>query len=173
MFLRIIITTAFIISFLTSANAQKAEKDSPSESFAIGEIGPAASLNIKGGKSSYGYSIAVETTPIENWLELELGVTPTYASHLKEIDVDFLFKKPWTLSPKLEFMLGVGPVWEHETSDGITTNEVSGEVALDFMDWPFKKRQFGFYFEPEYDYSFKQGHEQSVGLSGGLLIGIP
>src|ERR1700749_2891893 len=117
MFARIIITV-FLISFLINANAQKVEKDSLAEPFAIGEIGPAASLNIKGGKSSYGFSLAVETTPIENWLELELGVTPTYASHLKETDVDFLFKKPWTLSSELEFMLGVGPVWEHANSNG-------------------------------------------------------
>lgn len=28
-----------------------------------------------------------------------------------EWDTDFLFKKPWTISKKLEFMAGIGPEW--------------------------------------------------------------
>jgi len=171
--MKIILISILVFCLLINADAQKALKDSLAESFAIGEIGPAASLNIKDGKSSYGYSLAVEITPIENWLELESGVTSIYGSHIKETDVDFLFKKPWTLSSKLEFMLGIGPVWEHSNSYGVNTNDFGGEAALDFMYWPFTKRQFGFYFEPEYDYKFKAGHEQSIGFSGGLLIGIP
>ena len=50
-------------------------------------------------------------TPIENWLELEFGVTPTFSHHSTEWDTDVLFKKPWTLSKKVEFMFGVGPEW--------------------------------------------------------------
>jgi hypothetical protein len=32
--------------------------------------------------------------------------------------------------------------------------------------------RFGWYLEPAYDYSFAGGHQQSIGLSAGLLIGI-
>jgi hypothetical protein len=84
-----------------------------------------------------------------------------------------LFKKPWTLSKKVEFMAGVGPEWVHATKYGITTNSVSGEAVLDFMFWPSRKHRFGWYLEPGYEYNFGRGHEQSLGISGGLLIAIP
>lgn len=143
------------------------------EGIAIGEIGPVFSTDIKSGKSNYGYGAAVETTPVENWLELELGVSSVYSNQYHETDVDFLFKKPWTFSPVLEFMFGVGPQWGHSTSQNITTNSWSGEAALDFMYWPFKKRQFGFYLEPDYVYGLGKVHEQAGEMSAGLLINIP
>jgi hypothetical protein len=49
---------------------------------------------------------------------------------------------------------------------------VSGEAAGDFMFWPARKRRFGWFPEPVYDYSFAGGHQQSISLSGGLLIAI-
>jgi hypothetical protein len=49
---------------------------------------------------------------------------------------------------------------------------VGGEVVLDFMFWPSAKHKFGWYLEPGYDYNFGRGHEQSVGVSGGLLIAL-
>jgi hypothetical protein len=115
----------------------------------------------------------VEFTPIENWLELEAGFSPLFTRHSSEWDADLLFKKPWTLSKKAEFMLGVGPAWAHTRMYGMTANSVSGEVVLDFMFWPSAKHKFGWYLEPGYEYSFGRGHEQSLGMSGGLLIAIP
>ena len=41
------------------------------------------------------------------------------------------------------------------------------------MFWPTGKHRFGWFLEPAYDYSFAGGHQQSLGISGGLLIGIP
>ena len=52
------------------------------------------------------------------------------------------------------------------------TNAIAGEAVLDFMFWPSRKHKFGWYLEPVYDYSFGGGHEQSAGISGGLLIAI-
>ena len=57
-------------------------------------------------------------------------------------------------------------------NENIITNSPGGEIALDFMFWPFEKKKFGWYLEPAYDYSFGKGHEQSIGMSGGLLISI-
>ena len=157
--------------FLCAGNAfaQSVEK----EPAAVVELGGATDWNVKEGGSSFGPTVAVEVTPIENWLELEAGVTPLFTRHSTEWDADLLFKKPWTLSKKVEFMLGVGPEWVHTTKYGITTNSVSGEVVLDFMFWPSAKRRFGWYLEPGYEYNFGRGHEQSLGISGGLLIAIP
>lgn len=143
------------------------------EPVAILELGGAVSGNLKGGSTSAGPAVAVEVTPIENWLELEAGFTPLFGSDSTEWDTDLLFKKPWTLSHKAEFMCGVGPEWIHTSENKMTTNSAAAEAVLDFMFWPSKKHKFGWFFEPGYDYSFGRGHEQSLGISGGLLIAIP
>jgi hypothetical protein len=160
-----------IASFLLcsgNAFAQSADK----EPAAILELGGAAGWSLKGGGSNFGPSAAVEFTPIEKWLELEAGVTPLFGRHSTEWDTDLLFKKPWTLARKAEFMFGAGPEWIHTSANGVTTNCLGGEVALDFMFWPSAKHRFGWYLEPSYEYDFARGHEQSVGITAGLLIAI-
>jgi hypothetical protein len=143
------------------------------EPAAIVELGGSSSHSFTNGDSSFGPTVAVEVTPIENWLELEAGVTPLFARHSTEWDTDLLFKKPWTLSKKAEFMVGIGPEWAHARNYSTTTNSISGEAVLDFMYWPSAKHKFGWYVEPGYEYNFGRGHEQSLGVSGGLLIAIP
>jgi hypothetical protein len=140
---------------------------------AIVELGAATSWNFGGGAATFAPNLAAEVTPIENWLELEAGVAPFYTRSSTEWDTDLLFKKPWTLSRKSEFMLGVGPEWVHLNQGGKVTNSISGEMAGDFMFWPTGKHRFGWFLEPAYDYSFAGAHQQSIGISGGLLIGIP
>jgi hypothetical protein len=139
---------------------------------AILEIGAATSWDVTGGAATFAPNFAVETTPIENWLEIEAGVSPFFTRKSTEWDTDLLFKKPWTLSRQAEFMLGVGPEWVHLRQNGMTSNSISGELAGDFMFWPARKHRFGWFLEPAYDYSFARGHQQSVGISGGLLIAI-
>jgi hypothetical protein len=163
--------TALIALMFFSATALA--QDAGKEAAAILELGAAASRSFSGEGSALSPTVAVEATPIEKWLELELGVTPSFSHHSTEWDTDLLFKKPWTLSKKVEFMFGVGPEWIHVRKNGITTNSVAGEIALDFMFWPSRKRRFGWYIEPAYDYTFARGHEQSAGISFGLLISIP
>jgi len=168
-------STIILLLFSTiPAIGQKVQKDSTGqkEAIAIAEFGGAVSQDIKGGASA-GYSIAVEVTPIEDWLELELGVSPTFSDHAKETDIDLLFKKPWTFSPKAEFMFGLGLAWTHTKYLNVTTNGASGEIALDFMFWPAAKHRFGWYLEPAYAYGFGGGHAQSLGMSAGLLVAIP
>lgn len=143
-----------------------------SEPSAIVEIGGAGGWGLKGG-SAYGTNLSAETTPIPDVLELEFGVTTLFSHGQTEWDTDFLFKKPFTLSDTVEFMFGVGPEWEHTVTHDSTTDTVAAEVALDFMFWPWAERKFGLYLEPSYDYGFAHGHEQSAGISGGLLIPIP
>ena len=152
-----------------STFAQSIEKDPA----AIVELGGATSWNVKGGAATFAPDFAVEVTPIENWLELELGTTPFFTRNTTEWDTDLLFKKPWTLSKKSEFMFGVGPEWVHTKQSGTVTDSLAVEAAGDFMFWPARKHKFGWYLEPAYDYGFGHGHEQSIGISGGLLIAIP
>ena len=69
-------------------------------------------------------------------------------------------------------MVGIGPEWIHRRESGVSTNSVGGEAAVDFMFWRSAKHRFGLYVEPAYEYDFGRGHEQSLGVTGGLLIGI-
>jgi hypothetical protein len=159
---------AALIVSVGSARGQAEEKE-PS---AIFEAGGAGQWGVHGG-SSYGPSIAVETTPIPDVLEVEGGTTALFSRGQTEWDTDFLFKKPFTLSDTVEFMFGVGPEWAHITTHSRSSDTVAGEAALDFMFWPWAGRKFGLYLEPSYDYSFAPGHEQSLSISGGLLIPLP
>jgi hypothetical protein len=149
--------------------AQTAESG---KEIAVVEVGAAASQSLTGSGFSGGPTVAVEITPIENWLEIETGVTSLLTAHSTEWDTDFLFKKPWTLSHKVEFMAGAGPEWIHTSVNHFSANAVGAEVIGDFMFWPSTRHKFGWYLEPGYDYSFGRGHEQSLGISGGLLIAI-
>jgi hypothetical protein len=143
------------------------------EPAAIIEIGGAGARNLKDPGTSGGPDFAVEFTPIENWLEIEIGTTPLFSHHPVEWDTDLLVKKPWTLSKKVEFMAGVGPAWSHSSENGISSNTVSIEVVLDVMFWPSEKHRFGWFIEPAYEQNFGSTHERSIGLSTGLLIGLP
>ena len=154
----------------SSGHPREAGEDK--DPIAIVELGAATSWNFNGGATAFAPNLAAEVTPIENWLELEAGVSPFYTHRSTEWDTDLLFKKPWTLSRKAEFMLGVGPEWAHLSENGKVTNSISAELAGDFMFWPNGKHRFGWFLEPAYDYSFAGGHQQSIGMSGGLLIGI-
>ena len=157
--------------FLYTSNsfAQAGDK----EPAAVIELGAAAERSFTEAQSSFGPTAAVEFTPIENWLELEAGVTPLFRRHSTEWTTDLLFKKPWTLSDKNEFMLGFGPEWIHTNAFGIKRDSVGVEVAPDFMFWSSRKHRIGWYLEPSYDFKFGPGHEHSLGITGGLLIGIP
>jgi hypothetical protein len=59
---------------------------------------------------------------------------------------------------------------QRRTFNGSTNAGV--EVAADFMFWPTPDRKLGWFLEPSYSFSFIGGHEQSLGVSVGLLIPI-
>jgi hypothetical protein len=169
------LTLLLFVSVATASYSQAPEQNEhplDADPSVIVELGAATSWNTTGGAASFSPNLAAETTPIENWLELEAGVSPFFTRNSTEWDTDLLFKKPWTLSRKAEFMLGVGPEWVYLRQNGTTSQSISGEVAGDFMFWPNGKHRFGWYLEPAYDYSFMAGHQQSIGMSAGLLIGI-
>jgi hypothetical protein len=142
------------------------------DEIAILEVGASTNWNFSGGAMTFAPNLAVECTPIEHWLELEAGVSPFFTRRSTEWDTDFLFKKPWTISKKAEFMAGIGPQWAHTRQNGKTYDTISGELAGDFMFWPAERHRFGWYLEPAYNYSFAGGHQQSIGMSAGLLITI-
>jgi hypothetical protein len=151
-----------------SARGQGEER----EPAAIVEVGGAGEWGLTHGGASYGPNVAVEVTPIKEWLEIEVGVTPLFSQGQTEWETDAIFKKPFTLSKTVEFMAGVGPEWSHTARGGVSENSVGGEAAADFMFWPWARRRFGWYAEPSYGYSFASGHEQTMSVTVGLLIAI-
>ena len=72
------------------------------------EIGPAGEWPFN-DKPNFGGTFAIEATPIENWLEIEMGLTSLATAGRSEISGDVLFKKPFRVSPTFEFMIGAGP----------------------------------------------------------------
>jgi hypothetical protein len=142
------------------------------EHLAILEFGAAGEWGLNSPSSSFGPTAAVEFTAIKHWLEIETGVTTLFSKGQTEFDYDFVFKKPFDLSPSVEFEPGIGPVWMHTVGMGRTTNGIGAEAVLDFMFWPTPDRKYGLFLEPSYTYSFARGHEQSFGVSGGLLVPI-
>ena len=169
----VLLMVSFLMMLVPWRGAFAQVVDREPEPIAIVEVGGAAARSLGDGGSSAGGTAAVEVTPIERWLELEAGVTSLFSRHSSEWDADLLFKKPWSLTKKVEFMFGVGPEWVRTRESGTTRNSIAGEAVLDFMFWPSVKRRLGWYLEPSYEYSFARGHEKSVGIAFGLLIAIP
>jgi hypothetical protein len=160
---------AALASHAATAQAEDKEK----KPTAIIEIGGAGEWGFQDSSIGFGPMVAAEFTPIPHWLEIETGVTTLFGKSRTEWGTDFLFKKPFTLSDRVEFMVGVGPEWRRTTAGRETTDSIAAEAVVDFMFWPRPERTFGWFLEPSYTYDFGRGHEQSLGLSAGLLIAIP
>jgi hypothetical protein len=112
----------FLIIFTFICSGCSFTQSVAKEGAAVVELGAAAGRGLTEGQSNFGPTVAVEVTPIENWPELEPGVTPLFRRHSTEWSVDLLFKKSWTLSENTEFMLGIGPEWIHSNGYGMKLN---------------------------------------------------
>ena len=139
---------------------------------AVLELGFAAERGTGESSTSLGGTIAMETTPVENWLELEAGVTLLHSAGHTEFSGDFLFKKPWQLTQKAELMIGIGPELARHTADQqASSTTLAAEFVADFMYWP--SPNVGWYLEPSYSATRVAGGDRSIGISAGLIIGIP
>ena len=137
---------------------------------AVLEIGGAGERSFSDHRSNGGATIAVEATPIEGLLELESGVSVLGTSVDRRASVDFLVKKPYRISPRIEFMIGVGPEWSWPTTGAVRGSSIAAEGVLDFMFWPTSR--VGWYAEPSVGGSRGANGERSVGADLGLIIGL-
>jgi hypothetical protein len=144
--------------------------DSAPEHGWVLEIGAAGEWSLNGGRPNFGGTVAAEVEPIENWLELELGLTSLATAGRTELSGDLLFKKPFRLSPTVEFMAGAGPSLSRTFSGPDRGNSWSTEFALDWMFWPAK--DIGWFIEPTWSVNPRNG-QQSAAVSIGVLIGFP
>ena len=151
---------------LPTHNVQAEDK----EPRAVVEIGAAGEWSRPGWLASVGPKLGVEFGVIKDWLEIEISGSSLFRRRQTEYGTELIFKKPFTLSDKVEFMIGVGPAYSYTTGEG---SKVAAEFGLDFMFWPTGEKKLGWFIEPSYSYSFSKGHERSIGVSVGLLVGIP
>jgi hypothetical protein len=169
---RVSICMSIVIAFLSCPNASRAQENAQEkEPVAVIQLGGGSEWAFNGG-SSFGPSAAVEFTAVKNWLEVEAGVTSLFRRGQSEWDSGVVFKKPFDLSPSVEFEPGIGPVWMHTVSAGRTADSLGAELAFEFMIWPTRDRKYGWFVEPGYSTSFGKDHEKSLGVNGGLLIAI-
>ena len=145
------------------------EKDGPEHSFIL-EIGAAGEWPLNGAGPNFGGMIAGEIEPIENWLELEFGLTTLATAGHTELSGDVLFKKPFRLSPTVEFMVGAGPSFSRTLNGRDLGDSWSAEFALDWMFWPTKN--VGWFIEPTWSVNPRNG-QHSAAVSIGILVGFP
>ena len=132
-------------------------------------VGPAFERDLKNKSTSYGASLSVEKTLIDEWLEVEAGVARLNAAGRREMEIGFLFKKPFTLAPTAELMAGCGPQVTRKLDGQGRGTTLGAECVLDFMFWP--ARNVGWYVEPSYGFGLgSRKDERSLGGSAGLLI---
>jgi hypothetical protein len=158
-----------VMAFFVCPSARLWAEDK--EPFAVVELGAATERSLQEGTVSAGPSASVEFPIIKDWLEIEAGISPLFSPGQAEWQADLLFKKPFTINEQVEFMIGAGPQFSYATAGGGT--QVASEIALEWMIWPSADRKFGWFVEPTYSYSFSKGHEQSIGVTTGLMIAIP
>jgi hypothetical protein len=166
-------TLAALISatVLFAASAQAAEKKDKEATVEL-EIGAATEWAIPGGGAGFGGSVGIEYTLIKEWLEVELEVSPLFGAGRTDWDTELIFKKPFEVSDKLEVMPGIGPAWLYTVSHGQSSSSLGAVAMLDIQIWPTPERNLGWFIEPSYTYDFGREHEQSAGVTFGLLIPI-
>jgi hypothetical protein len=162
------VVAAGILLALALAGGAAAKDEDVEHKFVL-EIGTAGEWPLNDERPNFGGSFAVEFEPIENWLELEFGITTLHTTGHSDLSGDLLFKKPFKITPSFEFMIGAGPSVSQTLNGPDRGTKVSAEFALDFMFWPTK--DVGWFFEPTYSINPRTG-ERTAAFSVGLLFGF-
>jgi hypothetical protein len=155
------------------ASQAQAEDKKESDSIAELEIGAAGEWGLPNGEFGVGPSAAIEFTAVRDRLEIELGISPLFDRGETEWGTELIFKTPVASYDSMEVTFGLGPAWQYKIGDGEITNSLAGEAQFDFQFWQLPERKLGWFVEPSYGYSFAGNHEQSLGVTVGLLIAIP
>ena len=79
-------TMGLMAALLLTGEKAQAEEKEPS---AIIELGGATD-----GGQSFGPAVALEVTPLKDWLEIESGVSSLFGSGHADWNTDLVFKKP-------------------------------------------------------------------------------
>jgi len=157
-----------LVSIPAIASAQHASE--PQEDhrvvFAAGWAGEASRGE---GFQPAGIEGGFEVTPIEGLLSIETTVSVHHGDDGTEVPIEVAFRKPWQVTPTVEFMAGVAPSLVHAFG---AESETFGAVSAGghFMVWP--RPNVGWYVESAYEVAFpNRGTQHSVEFAAGILIG--
>jgi len=133
------------------------------------EMGPASERELKTKSTSYGATIAIAKPVLDDWLEIELGLTQLVSSGRRQTGVGLIFKKPFQLSQSVELLVGIGPQITRKLDGPDRAASLGIECTLDLMYWVTER--VGWYVEPTYGFGTgSRSGERSLGGSAGLLI---
>lgn len=133
-------------------------------------IGPTVERNLNNNTFNRGGTAAVEFTPIEDVLEIEVNATLLNSTGQREWSSEILFKKPFRLSPTSELMVGIGPQVGRKLQGADRGPSTGIALALDLMFW--ETNEFGWYLGPEYGYGLGRSRgERTIGVSAGIVVG--
>ncbi len=149
--------------------SEEGSRDGIEHTLIVG-FGGAAELELRDRSVHPGANVMVEWDAIENWLEVEVGASVLSADGGVEVPLDLLVKKPFRLARYAEFMIAVGPEMVPVLNTMTKATYFGGEIALDFMFWPWGRR-VGLWVEPEYDFISRDGVSHGLGSTGGVLLG--
>jgi hypothetical protein len=100
---------ALVVSLLLCGNAAAQSVEEEKE-HAVIAVGGAAFRRVTGdASSSFGSSVAVEVTPVKNWLELEFGTTALFRRHSTERYRASCCEQCWETANPSESLWGLLP----------------------------------------------------------------
>ncbi len=163
----VIIATLALIYF--AAELASAEEESGHELEL--QVGGAGEWSLDGEHSNFGVALGAQYTPVANWLELEVEFSALGTNGHPEYEGEFMFNKPFEISPTVEIEAGVGPSLTRTVKGPDKGTAVGVEFGLELNFHPFRNKRLGWYIEPSWSITPRNG-EKSVGATTGLLIGF-
>jgi len=112
-----------------------------------------------------GGGIFAEVMVIPEWLEIELEVR-IFSGHGTSLPIDLLFKKPFHLSSKTDFFLGVGPTVVPVFAPGGNTTHFGGAFVAGIYYW--LTPHLGVVLEADYNLISSHGAVHELGSGVGF-----
>jgi len=150
------------------ASGETSDQDPDDEPAYELEVGPSTEREAGGGATRSGLALSFEVTPVEHWLEIEFGVSALGPVRDREYAVGLAFKKPFTLSPTTELVVGLGPYAARANAGSIYSNSHGMEAVVDVR---FSTRHdFRWFVEPSWSRAAATG-DRALGITVGLVFG--
>jgi hypothetical protein len=157
---------AAVLAVPSLARAQEEEEPHRRYIFGVGGLG---ALDLGAKTWSGGGRAFFEMEAIEDWLNIEAGISVSKVNIGGELAYDLLLKKPFPLRPNVELLVGLGPeiVQTFGVATGLSYYGVEG--VLDFVFWPTKN--FGVWVAPTWDVVVRDRATLTASTTAGALLG--
>lgn len=125
-------------------------------------------FGVEGVQPRGGFAVSYATVP--NRLEIELEITVSAFDGGIAAPIEVHFKRPFRLSSRMDLKPGVGP--SMTPVFGTDNNGVfaGGEIILEWKVALYEG--LAAYVEPSYNFLFRKGVDQEIGMGTGLSYGF-